>query len=1270
MSIYDGLYLRGLTQGGVMNNTLWQRRWFVFFFAAMFLATGCDDDPDGGGDADGDADADADSDADGDGGSDADSDADEDGPPDHHPRDPVVTECPGPLPPAPDDGVCSYESGTGDGLLISGVVLTPGEVLRGGEVLIDGTGNITCVGCDCAAADDVSRIDCLHGVISPGLINPHDHITYTNNVPYTATDERYEHRNQWRRGWSGHTELDYNSDADRQEILWGELRMVMGGATSLNGSGSTSGFLRNLDKNEQEGLGRSPVDYSSYPLGDWDATILANSCNYPDIETAASIADVSAYTPHIAEGIILEARNEFFCVREGSTDLVQEQSAFMHGIGLTPLDIAEMSLDGTDLIWSPRTNISLYGDTARVTEYHALGVRIALGTDWIITGSMNMLRELQCADLLNDYYLRRDDGLPYFTSEELWLMATRDAARVLGVGDVLGTLAPGRAADIAIFDGSTNSDHRAVIDAEPQEVVLVLRRGDEANPARVLPLFGDDDLVAAMQGGEDCDVLDVCGVDKAVCVARETNDEEDLASLEAANSSFYPLFFCGSPEGEPSCVPWRDAEAPFTDPEVNGSNRYTGESSADDEDGDGIPNVDDNCPRIFNPIRPIDDNLQADIDFDGLGDACDPCPLHPDTTTCDLPERNDLDADGVVDSGDNCPRDQNPGQEDADADGHGDICDLCPEYSNPGDAPCAATIYDIKDPTGPISMGQSVTVAGSIVTAVGSSGFFMQVDPEDSSYVGPEYSGIFVYTSSEPAVTVGDRVDITTAEVTEYNCQLELGWVELSVIDSGVALPDPVEASTAEIRTGGPSADVFEGVLVQVSNLSVTDDAPERCRPDDGENELEVSDAGAAEAVRIDDFFYAISPLPGEGENLASITGVLATRDCCSKLLPRDVNDVVFGSAGLASLDPPLSYAWEGMTGSTFPEPLTVSLTRIASDDITVTVTSSDAGLVVDDVTIPAGSLSAEIPVDAVMASTTPYTINVSLDGDVLPADVRVVGPGETPTLTQLLPEMAVISVGASFEMTVVLDLPAPTDGTVVSLSLTGDGTLPAEVTVAEEQLWTTFIYTAGDSATVVDITATLGGDELTSTVEVVEGLPPGLVINELDYDSVGTDSAEFLEIYNASPSPAILDGLAVIAINGATDEEYDRWDLSGVLGGEEFLLLAGDDVVTPLGVTVISLSDNSIQNGDPDGIVLFDTVNEEIVDALSYEGSMTAVSISGVAGAFDLVEGTATDAEDNNTSTFSLIRSPDGADTDDAADDWFETSTPTPGEPNILTSP
>ena len=120
-----------------------------------------------------------------------------------------------------------------------------------------------------------------------------------------------------------------------------------------------------------------------------------------------------------------------------------------------------------------------------------------------------------------------------------------------------------------------------------------------------------------------------------------------------------------------------------------------------DTDEDGICDLEDNCPDVYNPD-------QLDSDFDGLGDACDvgcdvdpgtPCDDGDDCTVGDVVNDNcmcegvvlDSDLDGICDAEDNCPTHPNEDQTDENENGVGDACEsdnFCPEdivvYVEPG----------------------------------------------------------------------------------------------------------------------------------------------------------------------------------------------------------------------------------------------------------------------------------------------------------------------------------------------------------------------------------------------------------------------------------------------------------------------------------------------------------------------------------------------------------------------------------------------------------
>lgn len=190
----------------------------------------------------------------------------------------------------------------------------------------------------------------------------------------------------------------------------------------------------------------------------------------------------------------------------------------MHNIALTAEDYYRMAKDDTKLIWSPRSNISLYGHTAQVTTFDRFDGVIALGTDWTYSGSANMLRELACADQFN-----RDNLGGYFVPRELWEMATINPALATANDQLLGSLEATKLADVTIFAKNDRKSYRAVIEASNQDVALVMVSG--------LPLFGETDTLTEL--GESCDPIDTgltCGAERSVCASREFGSSFQISS--------------------------------------------------------------------------------------------------------------------------------------------------------------------------------------------------------------------------------------------------------------------------------------------------------------------------------------------------------------------------------------------------------------------------------------------------------------------------------------------------------------------------------------------------------------------------------------------------------------------------------------------------------------------------------------------------------------------------------------------------------------------
>ena len=121
-----------------------------------------------------------------------------------------------------------------------------------------------------------------------------------------------------------------------------------------------------------------------------------------------------------------------------------------HAVHVDAADIALLAERDVAVAHCPTSNMKLGNGMAPVPELLEAGIRVGLGTDSIMTNNnLDLFEEMRQAALVAK--LRREDPavLPAWTVLE---MATIGGARALGFADSIGTLEPGKRADLIIVD--------------------------------------------------------------------------------------------------------------------------------------------------------------------------------------------------------------------------------------------------------------------------------------------------------------------------------------------------------------------------------------------------------------------------------------------------------------------------------------------------------------------------------------------------------------------------------------------------------------------------------------------------------------------------------------------------------------------------------------------------------------------------------------------------------------------------------------------------
>jgi 5-methylthioadenosine/S-adenosylhomocysteine deaminase len=458
---------------------------------------------------------------------------------------------------------------TSRGLVLRGTIVTMNDqhaVIKNGSLLVR-DGRIVAVWRDEQTPGGIllngaTVIDLgPHALIFPGMINLHNHPTYDvlRLWPAPSSDtqtslgrplgtEPYGNRYQWNGTFATSTEylrlvqtpqlalaLGSGLGLDAELVKYAQVLALVGGETSTEGArpnAATDGLLaRNV---ESTNFGRQRIQ-AHVPSID-----ALTGAELSSLLTQMTGGQVDAWIAHLAEGVRdsdrrpgdgFSSRGEFAALK--NKGLLTDMTVIIHGTALEREDFAAMRAAptirndgvgdsrGAKLVWSPLSNLLLYGRTANVYEALAENVVVSLGTDWSPSGSRNLLGELKIADIaLRDPTLLGSSRalVPELSTtgkgrgdveeaeraldREIVDMVTRNPALTVRWQDEVGSIEAGKTADLFMITpprrasraGLPPSVYRTLIDATERDVHLVLVGGD--------PLVGDVEIMQRLKPGQ------------------------------------------------------------------------------------------------------------------------------------------------------------------------------------------------------------------------------------------------------------------------------------------------------------------------------------------------------------------------------------------------------------------------------------------------------------------------------------------------------------------------------------------------------------------------------------------------------------------------------------------------------------------------------------------------------------------------------------------------------------------------------------------------
>lgn len=367
-----------------------------------------------------------------------------------------------------------------DIIIENGMILTMDRhltLIKNGAIGIS-NGTITNLGSDLPASSADRRIDAKGGIIMPGLINAHTHAAMTlfrglaDDLPLM----------DWLNDYIFPVEQKMDADFVHTGTMLACAEMIASGTTTFCdmylfedavAEAVKSAGLRCL-------LGEVLYDFPSPNYGSpenglrYTRDLIEKWRDDPLISVA-----VEPHATYTCSPDLLQATNELareynvpliIHLAETATEEAEIQKRFNkrpvaylddlgllnpnliadHCIHITLDEMDRMAATGVRVVHAPESNMKLASGVAPVNEMLARQIPVALGTDGCASNNnLDLFTEMGTAAKLPKVF-QMDPTL--MNAQTVLKMATCDAAKVLGMDAVVGSLEVGKQADIIVLD--------------------------------------------------------------------------------------------------------------------------------------------------------------------------------------------------------------------------------------------------------------------------------------------------------------------------------------------------------------------------------------------------------------------------------------------------------------------------------------------------------------------------------------------------------------------------------------------------------------------------------------------------------------------------------------------------------------------------------------------------------------------------------------------------------------------------------------------------